>query len=143
MDLKSYATDEQLEEEGRWIPLEDGEFLIAASGNPQHKKLIAKLARTKYAQALRQQNVREIEKMNVEAMAGAILLDWRGNVNVDGKPVTYSKEAALALLKFSQFREWVATQSTTVANFQAEEEAADRADLKSGDGMGSGVGRAS
>lgn len=136
MDLSDFQTDETKEEKGAWVRMGDAEFLIAANLNGAHRKALNRLRNGKYAAAVRKGNQRDLDKMSIEAMAEAVLLDWRGNVCVNEKPVTHTVETAIKFLSAKQFRDWVIEQSVTQANFELEKEAADVADMKSGDRVG-------
>lgn len=143
MDLSDFAGDTNLEENGAWIALEDAEFLIAAHMNRRHRKAIAKLQQ-KYAKAIRTNDEKGKEKMSIEGLAEAVLLDWRGNVMLAGQPLgVYSRDAAVKILGIKAFREWVLEQAATVSNFAAEKEVADVAETKSGARVEPDLGEAS
>lgn len=141
MDLSDFAGDTNLEENGAWVALEDAHFLIAAHLNRRHRKIIGVLQQGKFAKAVRKQDAKGQEQMQIECLAEAVLLDWKGNVSLAGKPLgPYSKEAAMKILGIKAFREWVLEQAQTVSNFAAEKEVADVAETKRGTGVEPAVG---
>lgn len=129
MDIgRKYGTSSALENEGRWFELgENAAIKVARDGNRAHKEALKRLWRPHRA-ALRAGSLpdEQIERMAVEAMAEALLLDWRG-IEEEGVVVPYSREAALRLLtRYPDFRNSVAALSADMANYQAEEEEAAR-----------------
>lgn len=139
MNILDFKGDEKKEEQGVWLPLEDAEFLIGAHGNKAHRKALDR-HRHKLAGMLRKQDSRAGELLTIEAAADGLLLDWRGKVEENGQPLPYSRENAIKLLQIRFLREWVVEQALNMANFRGEEEAAETAALKSGDGVSAAMG---
>lgn len=138
MDLSNLAGDPNLEENGKWMELEDSKFLIAAHMNRRHKKALEKLSK-KYATAIRKNQDAGKEKMQIEGLVGTVLLDWE-NVQFKGADLPFSPENAAQMLQIKAFREWVLEQSVTVANFAADEEASATEAVKSGAAVESNLG---
>lgn len=129
MDIgKKYATSATLENEGRWFELGDGAAVkVARDGNRAHKEALKRLWRPNRA-ALRSGSLPDdlVEKLAIQAMAEAVLLDWRG-IEEGGATLPYSREAAERLLaQYKDFRETVAALAGDMANYQAQDEAAAR-----------------
>ena len=73
---------------------------VARFGNPRHERILERLRRP-YRNILRAggEIPREAqERITIEATAAAILLDWEGVEERDGRPIPYSREAAVRLL---------------------------------------------
>lgn len=126
MDIrKAFGTREDLENEGVWVDIGDGARIkVARAGNRAHSEVIRRLRRQYQATRRGGKAADEmLERLSVEAMAEAILLDWQG-FKEDGQAVAYSPENAQRMLTaYKDFRELVAGLSTDMALFQEEEEA--------------------
>jgi hypothetical protein len=139
MDFSQLQTDPTAEKQGVWIALQDAEFLIAGANSIKYRKALAKHSQQEQA-GLRKNDPEALDRVTVAAMADGILLDWRGNVLLEGKSIEYSRETARRLLGIAAFREWVAMQSNNLANFQAGEEETATGALKSHDALAQPVG---
>lgn len=127
MDIrKAFGTRADLENEGVWIDIGDGARIkVARAGNRAHAEVIRRLRR-QYQATRRGGKAADdmLERLSVEAMAEAVLLDWQG-VEEGGAAVPYSLESAQRMLTdYKDFRDMVAGFSTDMALFQEEEEAA-------------------
>jgi hypothetical protein len=121
MDLNTFKTDPALDE-GVWIPLDDAEIKIARIGSPKYQsRLRAKLRPHQDAIVHGYLKDSVATKIQIEVMADFILLDWRGNFEVDGKPLPYSRENAMLALEIDEFRAWVDRQARDLENFRAKE----------------------
>jgi hypothetical protein len=138
MNIADFRGDAALETGGKWIKFEDGEFLIAANMNPNHKKALQRLAR-KNPLAIRKNDIAAQERIAAEAMAETVILDWRGLKDGD-KDFPYNRENAIKLLAIPIIRDFIAEESQRISNFQAEAEGGAIASLKSGAPVGSNVG---
>lgn len=139
MQINDYRTDANLERQGKWVDFDDARFLIASNNNAAYRRVIARLARTKYQQALRKQDIAAQEKMTIDAMAETILLGWE-NVKDGDTELPYSIENARRLLEIPAIREFVAVESQNIANFQTRAEAADTDAIKSSPTVAPAVG---
>jgi hypothetical protein len=106
-------------DDGVWIALQDAEFKIARAQNPRFVSMFQQ--RTKpYRAALDMDMLDESVAAPLWAgiFADAILLDWRGNVALDGQPLIYSRENAVKLLsdKRLKFFGWVREQANILEN---------------------------
>lgn len=126
---KHFGTDESLELEGVEIEVEEGLFLrIARMGNKRYHEALRKKCE-RYRYQTRKTTIPDdvYQTLKKEAMGEHILLGWRGdNVTDDGKPITYSPENAVAMLKkYKDFCMVVEVLASNQENFKKhyEEEA--------------------
>jgi len=128
MDIAQLATNSDKDENGIWIAFDDAEFKIASSHSRRYRHALAAQVR-KIPQHARQ-SIAKIDEATAIAMAKGVLLDFRG-VKDSGVELPNTEENRIKLLSIPQIREWVAEQSQTLANFQAEAASADMDDMKS------------
>jgi hypothetical protein len=98
----SYATDPTLESEGVWVQLrEDMEVKVAAFTSKEFTALLERL-KLPHKALIRKGGLdaKVEEDLYTQAMAKAIIVDWRGKGWVDeaGKPAAYSPEQAYKYL---------------------------------------------
>jgi hypothetical protein len=130
MDLNTYKTDRTKDLEGAWIELGDGARLLVASvQSPTYKKVIRKRLKGIPGHLLKADPEMQ-DKIIGEVMAEFILLDWEG-ITEDGLAVKPTLENRKKAMKLPHFREVVAELATDISVFQAEDEAADVAAIKS------------
>ncbi len=142
MNLQNHRTDKTAAEEGKWFEYDGSRFLIAAHNTPKYQKALTKHGKKNQA-ALRREDHEAISSMAVEVMADAILLGWE-NVKDGDKDFPYSRSNAIVLLSSAmEFKAFVENSSMNLANFILESEAADKATLKSGPELATGMGGAS
>lgn len=138
MDLNSFATNVELSEEGVWCPVDAvTEIRVARYGNRKFQRLLQKLSAPYKVQMERQMMKDEVaESVFIEALATAILVDWRG-MTQNGEPLDYTVGNAIAVLsnpKLKDFRDLVVSLSQDAEMFRDEEVA--EAKEKSGSGSG-------
>lgn len=118
MDLRVFEINSAADD-GVWIKLDDAEFKIARAQNPRFAAAFH--ARMREHRAAMELGVLP-DSIAVPLLAGiyadTILLDWRGNVTIDGKPLPYSRENAVKLLsdKRLKFLQWVRQQADILEN---------------------------
>lgn len=130
MDLFStFATDEKLEIEGRWVPFDTNtSFKIARSYNKHFSRLFTRLynANKVAIQSKGEQAEALADKVMCEVMAKTILLDWKGPVKIKGEDLgAYSVEGAQKALALKGFREWIQNQADDVSSYKVEQDAED------------------
>lgn len=130
MDLFStFATDEKLEIEGRWVPFDnETSFKIARAYNKHFSRLFQRLyAANKLAIQAKGDKAEEVAKnVMCEAMAKTILLDWKGPVKIKGEDLgAYSPAGAQKALALNGFREWVQAQADDTAAYKVEQDEED------------------
>lgn len=122
--------------DGIWTDFYDdpeAKFLIASTERTAYKKRIAALAR-KASPAKLRSDPTVMERITIQAMAEAILLDFKG-VQEGGKALPNTTENRVKLLEVPSIRDFVSNQALDIANFQSGGEAEDASDLKSGGGV--------
>lgn len=121
---KEFGTDSDLEVNGVWQDIGDGARVrVARWNNPAHKKVLERLRKKfrHFQMAGRDIPDEEAEKITVESMVEAILLDWDGFVDDDGKELKYSRNAAFSMLEIKDFRDLVAGLSLAAEIFRKKE----------------------
>lgn len=134
MKISRFATDLDLEESGVWIDIGDGAQLkIARVGNPNYQKVIRRL-RAPYRAQIRNKTLHEDlqDDLVIKAFAEAILLDWKGLEDDNGKAIKYSQENAYQLMKdLKDFRALVGEIALEGEAFRRAEEEAEGKSSKS------------
>lgn len=124
MKISTFATDLDLEENGVWVDIGDGgQLLVARMGNPRYLEVVRRISRP-HKNRIRTKSINEelSDDILIQAMAEAILLDWKGLEDDKGKPIKYSKEAAYELMKgMRDFRNLVVEIASEQAAFRREE----------------------
>ena len=128
MDLrKAFATDTEAEIKG--VPFEYGDstFILARKFNPTHRKLFSKLwkANRRVVEGEGDAAEKRADEIMCEVMSKTILLGWK-NVQVDGKDLPYSQQAAYdLLLEMRDFREVIDTASAELKRFKVHQDEED------------------
>ena len=125
MDIfETFATNEQLETEGKWFPLsKTARVKVARSGNPRYLAMLRDEAREAQLDMASGEEANELaEELVTKTMAKTILLGWEG-VTKGGEPVVYSNEAALEYLKLKDFRRKIQAFSDNMEAFRLKSEA--------------------
>lgn len=121
----TFATDENLENNGTWFPIgKDAELLIARSGNPNYGKKLTSLFE-RYENVLKHRDAAadaKSEEIMIEVLATTILLGWKG-VSFQKQPLEYSLANAKKLLAVREFRKLVVKLSEDFESFKVKEEA--------------------
>ena len=93
---KAFATDDKLEQEGRWFPLGEGASCkIARTGNTRYKEMLrAKMGVYEASLQARLLDDDTGDAVLIEVMAKTILLGWEGWTD-EGKEVVYSVATAI------------------------------------------------
>jgi hypothetical protein len=130
MDLfKQFATDEKLEIEGRWVPLNSKtSFKIARAFNKQFSRMFQREYKANRlaleAKGELAENLADDIMCNV--MAKTILVDWKGPVSINGEDLgKYSQEGAVKALKLKEFRAWVNERAEDAAAFKVHQDEED------------------
>jgi hypothetical protein len=110
-------------EEGVWQEYEGSKFLLASSGSLKFLRVMARLQKPHRRKIDRGQLEPELQqKMLIDAMAEAVVLDWQGVQNKAKEDVPFSVAGAKAALTADpSFREFVMEFSSDLANFKAEQ----------------------
>lgn len=128
---KRFGTSKKLENDGVWHELGDGAAIKVARWNNRRFNELKRQLERKY---LTQQKTGKLpediaEKIIIETIAHAVLLDWRG-IELNGAPLpAYTPEEGIKVLtdtaevNMSEFRDTVAAASMDMNNFRMEREA--------------------
>jgi hypothetical protein len=147
MNLFELATDPDKDVKGTWIEYPDhsngnkpAAFLIASTSSKEYRKALNAEVRKRFHRNWLN-DIDGRDEAEIQAMAKAVLLNWKGDVYLDraGEVTPYSREAAIRALKIPAFKVWVETEAANLENFQNQEKAADVAALKSGPEVGDAV----
>lgn len=130
MDVfKEFATDQQLEVEGRWVPYDEKtKFKIARIGNNAYSRLFQRLY--KQHRMLLEGKGQAAEAKSDEVMAEVygktILVGWEGPVSLNGVDMSnYSQEHSQKLCAIKDFRRWVQGHAEDLEAFKAVQDEAD------------------
>lgn len=126
MDIFSaFATDEKLENEGKWFPLsKTAKVLVARAGNPKYVAMLrAKMKEAQLDLTTGEEADQLAEGILIDVMAEAILLKWEG-LTYQGKEAPVSVAMAKTLLNVKDFRKKIAGLSENFDSFRVKEEEA-------------------
>lgn len=88
--------DEDKQKEGVWVKYDESDLLIASAQSTKFSKLLNRL-QMKNERAIKK-DPSVANKVYIEAMAEAMLLDWKNVVDVEGNEVPYTVEMSVAAL---------------------------------------------
>lgn len=124
MKISKLKIDQDKCDDGIWIDWYDGARLkIARLNNAKHMKISQKL--TKPYNNIRHNggqipNDKQLE-IAAECLGRAILLDWEGLEDDDGKKISYSEEQSIELIKdIPDLADIVTQEASNNENFRAE-----------------------
>lgn len=107
MDIGKFKTDLNRELDGVWVDIgKEARLKIARIGNPAYKETFRRLAKP-YQRQIRTGTLSDevAERILAQSLAESVLLDWEG-LEENGKPLPYSKKAALDLLTNPQLKDF-------------------------------------
>lgn len=125
MDIfASFATDEKLENEGKWFPLsKTAKVLVARSGNPAYVAMLRKaMAEAQLDLTVGEEADQLAEGILIDVMAKTILLKWEG-LEYQGAPAAVTAEMAKTFLKIKDFRKKISALSENFDAFRVKSEA--------------------
>lgn len=130
MDLfKQFATDENLEIEGRWVPLNaETEFKIARAYNKQFSRMFQREFKVNRLalEAKGEAAEKLADDIMCNVMAKTILMGWKGPLSINGEDLSkYSEENAVKALKLKEFRAWVNRHAEDAAAFKVHQDEED------------------
>jgi hypothetical protein len=108
MKLSASAIDPKLVNEGEWIKdipeFEDLELHVRGLNNPDYRRVQAKKFQL-LPRGLRAKPTPEVsDRIQTELLVETCLLGWKNLSGDDDKPIEFSKEKAMELLKDPQYR---------------------------------------
>ena len=121
MDLsKEFSFDQEMAENGVWIPIGGGASLrIARMNNERYNKFV-RAAVMPYTRRGSVMTAEQNRTVLLECAAKAILLDWEG-IKEDGVLLEYSSDQALRLMtEYEQFFHMVVGLAGDTSNFRKE-----------------------
>lgn len=126
MDIfSSFATDETLENEGKWFPMsKTAKVKVARVGNDRYKALLQEKLKEAQLGDMPEKEANEVaEGILIEVMARTILVGWSG-LTYQGKEAPYSHEMALTFLNVKDFRKKIGELSNNLESYRVKEEVA-------------------
>jgi len=118
--LSSVRTNVEKAEKGVWTEYEGIRLLVARYNNAAHKRAIAEGSKP-HLERIRAGDSDLNLTIQREAMAGTVLLGWDKLEDDDGKPIPFSQEKALEILKdprLADLHEHVMAQAMAQRNFR-------------------------
>lgn len=139
MNLQSKLRDIGKQEQGVWVTYdEEGDyavFLIAAQDSERFKSELGR--RAKPLAKIKDPSPSLVSKITNEALAEALLLDWKNVLDGAGQPIPATYENKLLLFQRApELKEWICQQASLAENYRSEAEAAELAACKSDAPMG-------
>jgi len=132
-DFGNYALDEQRVTAGTPVLHEPSgvTFYIARATNrvynaairaayKKHEKQLAVAENDRASEAAVVQAAKLGESLLLAVQAKHILTGWDGEVSVNGVKHTYSESAALMMLSFEEFHQWVMGEATNTENYRSK-----------------------
>lgn len=126
MDIfSSFATDEALENEGKWFPLsKTAKIKVARAGNPRYQSLLrAKMKEAQLEYSSGDEADQLAEAILIDVMANTVLLGWEG-LKYQGKDAAFSVSMAATFLKVKDFRKKVTELSGNFESYKVQAEVA-------------------
>lgn len=119
-----FACDIDSAEEGKWFDVGKMRLKVRRFDSKKSRKVRDRLeAPHKATRRLGSLPEHIIDEITTQHLAEGILVDWKGVLGKDKKPIPFSKEAAMALFtKIPDFRSTVANLSLEVNNYREQEQ---------------------
>jgi hypothetical protein len=114
------------EREGVWVKYMEGELLIARMGNPHNRRTFQRI-RAPFKRQIQRGSLKDTQQAAIvaETYAESILLDWRGQLDEEGKEFPYTRENAILVLEndldLRDFVEQIAQESALFRETEVEE----------------------
>lgn len=127
--LSSFATDEKLENEGKWFPLsKTASVRVARSGNTKYVSLLRqKMAEAQLDLTSGEESDQIAEGILIDVMAETVLVGWKGLTEA-GTDVPYSVTKAKEYLRVKDFRKKVNGFAENFESFRLKAEAEQKND---------------
>lgn len=126
MDLSKFTTDINLEEDGKWIELDETSSIrVARLGNSKYKEKFTAIS-APYLTAIRSKTLSDsvADKLLAESLGYTVLVDWKG-LTIDGEAIPYSNKTATEILldpKYKDFREMVVNIATDMDVYKKQQD---------------------
>lgn len=116
-----YKTDKSLEEQGVWVALGDGIEIKVARMSSERSQAVRRRLEKPYAKIRNNLPEDIVEKLIIQQLAEAVLLDWKGVDGEDGKPLECSiPNKVKVLTEYKDFTNDVITCSAEKETFKAQ-----------------------
>lgn len=115
--------DNSLLTAGMWVEFEDSQFLVTHMSNMAFQRAVTR-KQAPYRSRIEKGTLDpQISRdLMVQAMAEALVLDWKDVVDASGKQVPFSKEACLKALKNNDgLRDFISEFAMNLDNFRNEQ----------------------
>lgn len=127
-----FATDEKKVVEGTVIALaKDVSIKVARVGNDRYQARMLEVSEENLAniQSLPKEEGEKLDlDLHIQVLAETVLVGFEG-LSYKGKPIKYSVDNAVKLLKLPEFRRMVIRHAQNLENFLLKQEAADTKNL--------------
>lgn len=134
--LQNFKTDEKKEIEGSWEEMGDGgSVLVARAGNKNYADEFRKIPKG-IRRMIEAGNLASnaMDEVICKLLAKTVLLDWKG-IEDEGKEIKHSIEtAAIMLMKYPEFREFVWELANDLQRFHDDSVEADSKNSKAASG---------
>lgn len=121
--LERYKTNEKLEEDGVWVDFGGGVRVKIVRVTSRRSRDVRRKLERQYAKKYRNQDIppEVMETILVEQLAQAIVQDWEGVTDLEGRAMEFNQENARFIFrKFKDFREDVTSASLMKETFLDE-----------------------
>lgn len=120
--INRYKTDRKLEEEGQWVEFGDDISVKVARLNSERSQAVRRKLEKPYSK-IRGSIPEDIaEEILTKQVAEAVLLDWKGVTDENGKEIECTYENRYKMLKeFKDFRFDVVTCSVEAETFKGKQ----------------------
>lgn len=120
--LSLIAVDPERERKGVWVTSSDGfQVLVARMGNMDFNRALERLRRDWRDSKGRDPSDAESLQLWREAFCAFVVRGWRDVQDLDGKPLEYSPDAALAVLtdeRFHELGDWIIREANKFENYR-------------------------
>lgn len=119
--MERYKTDRNLEENGQWVELGDGLEIKVARISSERSKAVRHRLEKPYAKMRGEIPTSIQEQILIKQIAEAVLLDWKGVTDEEGKAVECTLDAKIKMLtEFKDFLQDVVMVAMEAETFKAQ-----------------------
>lgn len=119
--MERYKTDRNLEENGQWVELGDGLEIKVARISSERSKAVRHRLEKPYAKMRGEIPTSIQEQILIKQIAEAVLLDWKGVTDDEGKAIECTLDAKIKMLtEFKDFLQDVVMVAMEAETFKAQ-----------------------
>ena len=119
--MERYKTDRNLEENGQWVELGDGLEIKVARISSERSKAVRHRLEKPYAKMRGEIPTSIQEQILIKQIAEAVLLDWKGVTDDEGKAIECTVDAKVKMLtEFKDFLQDVVMVAMEAETFKAQ-----------------------